>query len=96
MYILYLFLFINIVCIYPYSIKTKPSSSKYKYNIPLYWKIASKKSFTDNTPKRYLFNGFPIAIYKDNNDNITAISDICVHRGASLSRGKVLNNNMLS
>ena len=90
MYIVFIILFIYLSD--TNGINTKPSSSKYKNNIPLFWKIASRNEFYTNTPKKIIFNGFPIAIYKDNNNTINAISDICVHRGASLSRGKILNN----
>ena len=94
----YLWLIISYYITYSKQIKitTKPTASKYTDNImPLFWKITNKKDFEHNIPKRYIFNGYPIAIYKDNNDDITAVSDICIHRGASLSRGKVLNNNCL-
>ena len=80
---------------YTMRINTKPHVSKYKNNIPLFWKIANKKEFPNNQPKRYLFNGYPIAIYKDYNNKMIAVSDICIHRGASLSNGKVLSNNCL-
>ena len=84
-----------VVNIFPLRINTKPHVSKYKNHLPLFWKIANKNEFPYNQPKRYLFNGYPIAVYKDYNNNITAISDICVHRSASLSNGKVLSNNCL-
>jgi phenylpropionate dioxygenase-like ring-hydroxylating dioxygenase large terminal subunit len=84
-----------VVDIFTLRINTKPHVSKYKNHLPLFWKIANKNEFPFYKPKRYLFNGYPIAIYKDYNNNITAISDICIHRGASLSHGKVLSNNCL-
>lgn len=76
-------------------INTKPHVSKYNNHMPLFWKIANKKDFPNHQPKRYLFNGFPIAIYKNHNNSMVAISDICIHRGASLSHGKVFSNNCL-
>ncbi len=92
---LYLYLFLYFVKIYTVRISTKPSPSRYKQNAPLFWKIANKKEFPSNKPKRYLFNNFPIAIYKNHNNSVVAISDICIHRGASLSHGKVLSNNCI-
>jgi len=74
---------------------TKPHIQTNKFNIPLFWKIANKRDFHSKVPKKFLFNDFPITMYKDYNNNITAISDICIHRGASLSRGKLLKNNCL-
>ena len=71
-------------------ITTKPSSKTYKYNIPLFWKIANKREIGTIKPKRFIFNDYPIAIYKDTSDQVKAISDICVHRGASLSHGKIV------
>ena len=76
-------------------ITTKPSPSKYKYQLPLFWKIANKNDISAVRPKRYVFDNYPIAIYKDKEDTIRAVSDICIHRGASLSQGKMLNNNCL-
>lgn len=73
-------------------ITTKPSSKKYKYNIPLFWKIANKNEIDSRKPTRFIFNNYPIAIYKDaTTDTVKAISDICIHRGASLSQGNVYN-----
>ena len=89
-YLLNLLLITNTI-----KINTKPSSVHYKFNLPLFWKIAKKNDFTTHTPKKFIFNEYPIAVYKDNNHNITAISDICIHRAASLSQGKLLKNNCL-
>lgn len=94
-YFIWLIILYYTRCTKELKITTKPSSAKYKNNIPLFWKIAKKNTFTDHKPKRYIFNEYPIAIYKDYNDNINAISDICMHRGASLSGGKILKNNCL-
>ena len=89
---LYLLLFMDI---YGVKITTKPSASKYKFNTPMFWKIAKKTDISFIQPKRYIFNNYPIAIYKDKENEIRAISDICIHRGASLSQGKILNNNCI-
>ena len=77
-----------------YKINTKPSSKFYKDNLPLYWKITKANKIT-NKPSKFIFDNFPIAMYRDNNNKIVAISDICIHRGASLSQGKLLPNNCL-
>jgi len=74
---------------------TKAYIDTNKNNIPLFWKITNKFNFHNKVPKKFIFNGFPITMYKDYNNNINAISDICIHRGASLSRGKLLKNNCL-
>ena len=73
-------------------ITTKPHHSKYSYNIPLFWKIADKNEISSSKPKRFIFNEYPISIYRDSKDNVKAVSDICIHRGASLSRGKIIND----
>lgn len=75
-------------------ISTKPSAVKYKNNLPLFWKLTKKYDIT-NRPKRFIFNDYPITVYRDYNNEIVALSDICVHRGASLSQGKLLNTNCL-
>lgn len=74
---------------------TKPTSAKYSTSLPLFWKIANKNELQCSSPKKIVFNDFPIAIYKDKFHKFVAISDICVHRGASLSCGTLLNNNCL-
>ena len=71
-------------------ITTNPSSKKYKYAMPLFWKIANKREIGAIKPKRFIFNDYPIALYKDTSNQVKAISDICVHRGASLSHGKIV------
>ena len=77
-----------------YKISTKPSSVKYKNNLPLFWKLLKKKDIS-NRPQKIIFDNFPINVYKDYNGEIVATSDICVHRGASLSEGKLLVSNCI-
>ena len=90
--ILFLLLIINTSN--PLRISTKPSVSKYKNSLPLFWKLAKKHHITAR-PKRFIFNDYPITLYRDHANEIIALSDICVHRGASLSQGKLLDNNCL-
>ena len=42
-----------------------------------------------------LFDDLPLCVYRDKMNRLIAISDICIHRGASLSRGKLWPNNCL-
>jgi phenylpropionate dioxygenase-like ring-hydroxylating dioxygenase large terminal subunit len=86
---------INILIINTSKIITKPSCNKYQNNIPLFWKIAKTSDIENVFPRRYIFNNFPISVYKDNDNHVKAVSDICVHRGTSLSKGKILKNNCL-
>ena len=87
-----LLLIINIYIIDTLRVNTKPASSKYENHIPLFWKIANSKDISRTKPKRFLFNDYPISLYKDNNEKVVAISDICIHRGASLEQGKILKD----
>lgn len=82
-----LLLLIQTTC---HKITTRPSSKVYEHNIPLFWKIANKREISKTKPKRFIFNDYPIAIYKDTSNKVKAISDICIHRGASLSHGKIV------
>lgn len=93
LYILLVYLSV-VISIKP-SINTKPSSKYYKNFLPLFWKVGKSSDFKDTKLRKIIFNGFPICIYRDHEEKITAISDICIHRSASLSTGKLLNNNCL-
>jgi phenylpropionate dioxygenase-like ring-hydroxylating dioxygenase large terminal subunit len=74
---------------YQIQIFTKPNIQKYMQNIPpFYWKIGNSNMFKNNKIHKLVFNDFPICIYKNNN-TLEAVSDICLHRGASLSKGKL-------
>lgn len=89
---------VTVVTVYmmtSHKINTKPSSRHYKNHLPLFWKIAKKHEFRINKPKKYIFNGYPILLYKGTNHSFIAISDICIHKGASLSQGKLLANNCI-
>ena len=76
-----------------HSIRTIPSLEN-KDMLPMYWKIAKSNSIT-RTPQKFIFNESPICIYRNNDNKVIVINDICVHRGASLSQGKILPNNCL-
>lgn len=84
---------VQLVVYYSSSRTTKPAPSVYENNGQFYWKIGKTQDFRINKLNRIIFQGFPLCITreKDSND-IIATSDICVHRAASLSRGKVLPN----
>ena len=90
-----LFIIICNVMICSYKITTKPSSSVYKFNGNFFWKIGKSYNFYKGKIKKIIFNDYPICLYRDANDKIIATSDICIHRGASLSRGKIIKNNCL-
>ena len=87
-YFIFYFLYAN-----SYKIVTKPKSDIYKYNGNFFWKIGKSNKYRKGELHRTLFNDYPICVYRDKNSNINAISDICMHRGASLSYGKLLDSN---
>ena len=76
-------------------ITTKPSCHAYQFNGNFLWKIGKSSDFQKGALSRVLFHNFPICIYRGGENKLIATSDICIHRGASLSRGKVLKNNCL-
>ena len=76
-------------------ITTKPSCHAYQFNGNFLWKIGKSSDFQKDALSRLLFHNFPICIYRGDENKLIATSDICIHRGASLSRGKVLKNNCL-
>lgn len=72
-------------------IVTKPYITKFMNNItPLYWKIGNSDDFLSEQLYKREFNNFPICLYRDENNVLKSISDICIHRGASLSKGKLI------
>lgn len=46
-------------------------------------------NFPINKPTKIMFNGNPLAVWRDSNNIMAAVSDICPHRGASLSKGRI-------
>jgi phenylpropionate dioxygenase-like ring-hydroxylating dioxygenase large terminal subunit len=91
--LVYLLFLCNLI----YSLKpnTRPSHKYYKNFLPLFWKVGKTKDFIVKKPQKIIFNDYPICLYRDHENNIKAISDICIHRSASLSTGKLLNNNCI-
>lgn len=80
-----------IISIKGIKITTKPSCRAYKENGNFFWKIGKKKNFQKSELHQIILNDFPYCVYNEEGV-INAISDICIHRGASLSYGKLLNH----
>lgn len=54
------------------------------------WYVVGKVSdFSQNKPTKIIINDTPITVWRDKNDKYAAISDICPHRGVSLSKGRI-------
>ena len=51
--------------------------------------IGSITNFPINKANKIIFNQIPIAIWRDSNNMLSAVSDVCPHRGASLSHGRI-------
>ena len=66
-----------------------PVSRQFMQFNPHWYVVGEAKDFPINKPKKITLNGSPIAVWRDNSDNYAAISDICPHRGASLSHGRI-------
>lgn len=94
-----LLIFLQCICTYHTAkttkIMTKPSCQAYQFNGNFLWKVGKSSDFQQGDLSRVLFNDYPICLYRDKENKLIATSDICIHRGASLSRGKVLKNNCL-
>lgn len=60
----------------------------HKFN-PNWYVVGESKYFKPDTPKKVTLYNTPIAIWRDTNNNYAAISDICPHRGASISKGRI-------
>lgn len=55
------------------------------------WYVAADLSEITDKPKHVKVLGQKLVLFKDETGQIACLSDICVHRGASLSAGKVVN-----
>ena len=58
---------------------------------PNWYVIGESKDFNSNQPEKITLYGNSIAVWKDRHSNYAAISDICPHRGASISKGRIDN-----
>ena len=53
------------------------------------WQAVALEKDIGHRPQRFVFNGLPIVIYR-NNDGLAALADRCPHRFARLSDGRVI------
>jgi phenylpropionate dioxygenase-like ring-hydroxylating dioxygenase large terminal subunit len=51
--------------------------------------IGESRKFPVNSPKKITIKDIPITVWKDNQNRFAAIYDVCPHRGASLSKGRI-------
>lgn len=86
MYNVYLWIcMLNIV--YCFTLKTLYESPHIFNNN--WYVIGNNKDFPLDTPKKIVINETPITIWRDQNNNFAGVSDICPHRGVSLSKGRI-------
>lgn len=55
------------------------------------WYVAAQSDELGEQPLRVRMLGCDFVLFRDGNKQIACLSDICCHRGASLSRGKCVN-----
>ena len=55
--------------------------------------IGETNSYCSTNPKKIIINDTPITVWKDNHDRYSGIYDVCPHRGASLSNGRIDKEN---
>lgn len=62
----------------------------------LQWYVVGKSSdFVKNKPYKARIWNKNYVVWKNNDGNYTALDDVCSHKGASLSAGKVVNDNIM-
>jgi len=81
---LMLFFFSLIICSSSYQLWKNPSK--------LWFPLIKLEEIPNNHATKTTFLNTPLCIYKNRN-KITVISDVCPHRGASLSKGRLLKNS---
>jgi phenylpropionate dioxygenase-like ring-hydroxylating dioxygenase large terminal subunit len=55
------------------------------------WYVAEDAANITNKPKRVKLLGFDFVLFRDGSGKINCLSDVCVHRGASLGAGRLEN-----
>lgn len=55
------------------------------------WYVAEEVASITNRPKRVKLLGFDFVLFRDASGDIKCLSDVCIHRGASLGAGELLN-----
>jgi phenylpropionate dioxygenase-like ring-hydroxylating dioxygenase large terminal subunit len=53
------------------------------------WYVAEEAANIGSTPKKVRMLGLDFALFRDESGKINCVSDVCVHRGASLGMGRV-------
>lgn len=55
------------------------------------WYVAEEAANISDKPKRVKLLGFDFVLFRNAEGSVTCLSDVCVHRGASLGAGQVVN-----
>ncbi len=55
------------------------------------WYVAEEAINITDKPKRVKLLGFDYVLFRGEDGEITCLSDVCIHRGASLGEGQILN-----
>lgn len=79
-----MFLFFQYVCILNLIVSYEMIATANRWYV-----VGQTKSLYKNIPHRVIINEMPITIWKDDENNVHGIHDICPHRGASLSKGRI-------
>jgi len=62
----------------------------------LQWYVVGKSTdFVRNRPYKARIWNKNYVVWKNSDGNYTALDDVCSHKGASLSAGKIINNNIM-
>ena len=87
LFIYYLFIYVGLI----HGLFSKPKlhSKSLQINSHNWYVIGENDKFVSNKAEKIILKDTPIAVWKDNSNNYGAISDICSHRGASLSKGRI-------
>ena len=58
------------------------------------WYVAAQSSEVTDTPYRTRMLGCDFVLFRDGSNNIVCLSDVCCHRGGSLSGGACVNGRV--
>ena len=89
---IFLLLLVNANCFWKKAYRTIHQKASVSINMHNWYVIGEIKDFQVNKPKKVFVKNTPITIWRNIYDDFSGIYDVCPHRGASLSKGRICSS----